>query len=77
MTPDKIYIDNRGNYVEFPVFPQADANVEYIRKDTLLEWLQKEYETNKWFYETHAKPNELHTGRCEAYKQVIDKLKAM
>lgn len=38
--PDKIYTDNRGVYVELPIFSQADANVEYIRKDALIEILQ-------------------------------------
>lgn len=39
--PDKIYTDNRGVYAKLPIFPQIDANVEYIRKDALLEWLRK------------------------------------
>ena len=37
--PDKIYTDNRGVYAKLPIFSQIDANVEYIRKDALLEWL--------------------------------------
>ena len=36
-TPDKIYTDNRGVYAELPIFSQADTNVEYIRKEALLE----------------------------------------
>jgi hypothetical protein len=39
--PDKIYTDNRGVYAELPIFSQIDANVEYIRKDALLERLEK------------------------------------
>ena len=39
MIPDKIYTDNRGAYAERPVFSQIDANIEYIRKDAILEWL--------------------------------------
>jgi len=77
MAQDKIYTDNRGGYAELPVFSQADANVEYLRKDALLEWLQKEYDTNKWFYDTHTKPGELHVGRCEAYKKVIEKIESL
>ena len=38
--PDKIYTDNRGVYAKLPIFSQADANVEYIRKDTLIECLE-------------------------------------
>lgn len=40
MIPDKIYTDNRGVYAELPIFSQIDANIEYIRKDALLEWLE-------------------------------------
>ena len=38
MAPDKIYTDNRGVYAKLPIFSQIDANVEYIRKEALLEW---------------------------------------
>ena len=54
-----------------------DNDIEYVRKDALSEWLQKEFDTNKWYYDTHAKPNELHTGRCEAYKKVMDKINSL
>lgn len=40
MIPDKIFTDNRGVYSKLPIFSQADANIEYIRKDALLEWLE-------------------------------------
>lgn len=40
MIPDKIYTDNRGAYAELPIFSQTDANVEYIRKEALMEILQ-------------------------------------
>ena len=39
--PDKIYTDNRGVYAKLPIFSQIDANVEYIRKDALMEKLEK------------------------------------
>lgn len=82
--PDKIYVaadsefgfKNTKTAIAFS-FEQKFDTVEYIRKDALLEWLQKEYETNKWFYDTHAKPNNLHSGRCEAYKQVINKIESL
>ncbi len=35
MKTDKIYTDNRGVYAELPIFSQADANVEYIRKEAI------------------------------------------
>lgn len=46
MAPDKIYTDNRGVYAKLPIFSQIDANVEYIRKEALLEWAkEKQYES--------------------------------
>lgn len=41
MMPDKIYTNNRGGYAKIPIFSQADANIEYIRKDALIEWLEE------------------------------------
>jgi len=77
--PDKVYIHRT---IHLGLLSGSEIYItgqdeQYIRKDTLLKWLQKEYETNKWFYDTHAKPNNLHTGRCEAYKQVIDKIESL
>ena len=78
--PDKIYIAETPNklieiWSDEPIESKPHITEhEYIRKDTLLEYLQKEYEASKWFYEAHAKPGELHIGKCEAYKQVIDKI---
>lgn len=43
--PDKIYTDNRGVYAKLPIFSQIDANVEYIRKEALLEWLNERYKS--------------------------------
>ena len=38
--PDKIYTNNRGGYAEIPIFSQADANIEYIRKDIVDETIK-------------------------------------
>ena len=74
--PNKIYVDEDLIFY-YSLTDRHVGNLEYIRKDALLEWLRKEYEVSKWFYETHAKPGELHTGKCEAYKQVIDKIESL
>ena len=69
MIPDKIYTDNRGVYAKLPIFSQIDANVEYIRKDALLEWLEsKVYEHNE---------DRFDDGFNAALGQVIDKLNEM
>lgn len=66
--PDKIYTDNRGVYAELPIFSQADANVEYIRKDALLEWLENKAKVHDSF---------VNGLTYLAYKDVIDKLNSM
>ena len=55
----------------------CDEDIEYIRKDTLLEWLKKELEADTRFHETHKKPDFLHRGRIEAYKKVINKIESL
>ena len=81
--PDKIYVNfpfGETHPWRGPMVTKQGLNHHdtiYIRKDALLEYLQKEYEASKWFYEAHAKPGELHIGKCEAYKQVIDKIESL
>lgn len=65
--PEKIYTNNRGAYTELPIFSQADANVEYIRKDALLKWLQ----------EARAIPHENAIVRDLAFQEIINKLNSM
>lgn len=64
IAPDKIYTDNRGVYAELPIFSQADANVEYIRKDALIEWVNEklqdtaerlDFRSNQAFAELYSK----------------------
>jgi hypothetical protein len=68
IAPDKIYTDNRGVYAELPIFSQADANVEYIRKDALIEWTNKmlqdtaerfDFRSNQAFAELYSKLNSM------------------
>lgn len=68
MALNKIFIHKKD--LSYSEVKESGSDITFIRKDALLEWLQKEYET-------HAKPGELHISRCEAYKKVIDKLEAM
>ena len=84
MAPDKIYVAESliktpyGN--EWSPTPYISReNTEYIRKDALLEWLRKEYETISWYHEkmqhvTGCVGNTDSSGKAEAYKKVIDKL---
>lgn len=56
--PDKIYTDNRGVYAELPIFSQADANVEYICKDVLVERINKQI----LFYQNSVSVNDYEEG---------------
>ena len=38
MEPDKIYVPSRFNLVDGLRVRESDTDVEYIRKDALLEW---------------------------------------
>lgn len=68
MAPDKIYTDNRGVYAELPIFSQIDANVEYIRKDALLEWLKANLQDRDNWNENSA---------ADAFWEMIGKLNEM
>ena len=67
--PDKIYTDNRGVYAKLPIFSQADANVEYIRKDALVEWLENKIKLPDVSF--------INGLTYLAYKDVIEKLNSM
>ena len=54
----------------------------YIRKDALIEWLRKEYETVSWYDEkmrhvTRCVGDTSSSGKAQAYQSVIDKLNSM
>ena len=42
MKPDKIYTDGRSVFAELPIFSQTNANIQYIRKDALIELIKEE-----------------------------------
>lgn len=74
MIPDKIYTNNRGGYAELPIFSQADANIEYIRKDALIE-LVKEH---KCVIETHGDERDAYLrGEYSILNSLIDKLNSI
>ena len=75
--PDKIYTDNKGVYAKLPIFSQIDANVEYIRKDALLEWARELNETYHKEYEISKYTCGEHWGQMVAFQKVIDKLNKM
>lgn len=79
--PDKIYrtttyLDNdRGKvvYKEIPV--KGAENIEYIRKDALLEWAKDELKLSKDVERVSEKSYE--EGRQQVALNLIDKLNSM
>ena len=80
MAPDKIYYHKGSLRTPYANEHRLnDTDVEYIRKDALLEWLLNEYKTISWYHEkmqhvTGCVGNTDSSGKAEAYKKVIDKL---
>ena len=80
--PDKIYLNRIHPEPYWFKDKQLDFDLEYISKDTLIEWLQKEYETVSWYDEkmrhvTGCVGDTSSSGKAQAYQAVIDKLNSM
>ena len=63
---DKIYLPSRFNLIDGLRVRESDSDVEYIRKDTILEWANNMKRICKG-----AEPIE------KAYQTMIDKLNEM
>ena len=74
--PDKIYTDNRGVYAELPIFSQADANIEYVRKDALIELIEEQLAILDKQTLLHP-DDDMFWGQKNAYKQMKDKLNSL
>lgn len=82
-TPDKIYVsrnfseDNSPHGLWYLNKSEHDVNVEYIRKDALIEWLKIAVEC----YSHPDTVNVVDTIRCEGkkwgFQDVINKLNSM
>ena len=77
MAPDKIYTDNRGGYAELPVFSQADANVEYLLKNALLEWAKEKKKQLLENESTNKEPSDVAAGINAGLDMLIGKLNSM
>ena len=82
MAPDKIYLKGfSGNISQIwsrikATETSADVQYEYIRKDALMEWLEGQLEMLKPLLDTDPY-KEAYIGKCEAFKEVINKLNEM
>ena len=79
MTPDKIYIpiieDDKGghpctDWEDFP-YPYAQNNIEYIRKDALLEWAKER------LVKSYDGSTDFDYGMAYAYTCLIEKLEEL
>lgn len=81
MAPDKIYVsrnfseDNSPHGLWYLNKSEHDINVEYIRKDALLEWAEEKREQMK--IEAGGCSNMAAAGKYLAYSELIDKLNSM
>ncbi len=69
MIPDKLYISQLiyGTWQYQTPDPDDETQVEYIRKDALMEWIQ----------EVRAIPHENAITRDLAFQEVVNKLNSM
>ena len=79
--PDKIYIEIRhpfrNEFTEMVGFENKgnSEDIEYIRKDALLEYLRKEGAIVD--FHLKAKDDPVWWGQSNAFKQVIDKINSL
>ena len=81
MVLDKIYVEIRhpfGNeFTEMVDFENKgnSEDIEYIRKDALLEWAKEHYDRLKFIY--NEIPASVVSGKMDAYKEIIDKIESL
>lgn len=74
--PDVIYVEfSEDVNLAFEKQPFEETPA-YIRKDALLEWLGGQLETLKSLLDKDPY-KEAYIGKCEAFKEVINKLNSM
>lgn len=84
--PDKLYVGRRnygpliGGWESQPFASKEIESIEYIRKDSLMEWAKfvlkcQEEELDKYDGPSYMKASTM--GRIDAYKVLIAKLNSM
>jgi len=78
MAPDKIYISPNVENRTWLIGKADTTNIEYIRKDALLEWLKMKTETAEIVVANIVVANSVDRWVTrQVYKQVMNKLEAM
>lgn len=69
--PDKIYLNKRHPEPYWFKDKQVDSDIEYIRKDALISFLEKEkYDLFNWHFQDEAR-------KFKVYEEVINKIKEL
>lgn len=73
--PDNIFLNRRHPEPYWFKDKQVDSDIEYIRKDTLLEWLeQNRNQSQMWFDRYHEKED---LSAKQVWEEVINKLNSI
>ena len=75
--PDKIYLNSIHPEPYWFKDKQVDSDIEYIRKDTLLEWAKVMHGIYLKRYEGSTCTCGEHWGQMVAFQRIIDKLNQM
>jgi len=67
MALDKIFIHRRD--ISFSEVQEDSSDIEYLRKDALLEWAKKELESAE-----NTNFDEFGSGEVVAWRHIVDKL---
>ncbi|WP_303840704.1 hypothetical protein [Selenomonas ruminantium] len=72
--PNKIFIDE--DLIAYHCLTDKhEGDLEYIRKDALLDWAKEHYDRLKFLY--NVTPASVVGGKMDAYKELIDKIESL
>ncbi len=71
--PNKLYFDGKSSACERPIF--SSRNIEYIRKDALMEWVKTEF--TDITERLKAQDDPVWWGQRNAFQQVVDKINSL
>lgn len=76
MIPDKLYISQLiyGTWQYQTPDPDDETQVEYIRKDAILEWAEKKKNDVKKFGQRYNEANYYNSGCHDTIQELIDKI---
>ncbi len=73
--PDKCYITREKNGVIYSLSFNDNGGLEYIRKDALMEWLEKNRKQAQMWFDRYNDREDL--SAKQVWEEVIDKLNSL